>query len=91
LTGDVFSKDPDAVKDYAFNWDAWLGETETILTHQVTVPTGLTLDSSSIVGRSIVYWLSGGTTGLGYAVTCHITTSQGRQDDRTMYIVCREA
>ena len=30
-----FTKDPDAVLDYEFDWSAWLG-TDTIATHTVT-------------------------------------------------------
>jgi len=26
----IFSKDPDAVLDYSFDWSAWLGGSETI-------------------------------------------------------------
>jgi hypothetical protein len=34
-------------------------------------------------------WVSGGTDGEDYPVTCHITTTGGRTDDRTMVIKVR--
>ena len=85
-----FIKDPLAVLDYQFSWVAWLAESETIFSHTVTVPTGLVLDSDTEDDGVITYWLSGGAVGKTYSVTCHITTNQGRQDDRTERISIRE-
>lgn len=92
-----FLKDPQAVLDYKFDWKAltngsgesdWLAAAETISVRTVTVPTGLTKDSDSITdtATSVTVWLSGGTAGQEYAVTCHIETSAGRKDDRTVTI-----
>ena len=53
----TFSKDPDAVLDYKFDWAAstngsgasdWLADGETISSHTITATTGLTVDSSSL-------------------------------------------
>ena len=96
-----FVKDPEAVLDYSFDWSNWLDSTstpkETISTQTVTVPTGLTLDTSSITdgtndaGTSMTdsvvqAWISGGTAGVNYKVACLITTSAGRTDERTICI-----
>ena len=96
-----FVKDPEAVLDYSFDWSNWLDSTstpkETISTQTVTVPTGLTLDTSSITdgtndaGTSMTdsvvqAWISGGTAGINYKVACLVTTSAGRTDERTMWI-----
>jgi|AMWB02.1.fsa_nt_gi hypothetical protein len=84
-------KDPDAVLDYVFNWATWLaGISDTISSHTVTVPAGITLGSSSIVGSTVVAWISGGTAATTYQVTCHIVTAAGREDDRSIYIVIGE-
>jgi hypothetical protein len=85
-----FGKDPDAVLDYQFDWSAWLAG-DTIASHAVTVPTGLTLVSSSNSSTAVTVWLSGGVAGVSYPVTCHIVTAAGREDDRTITIVAREA
>lgn len=88
-------KDPQAVLDYKFDWqpdaNPWLAVGETITTRTVTVPAGLTKNSDTLTdsATSVTAWLSGGTTGVDYSVTCHIVTSQGREDDRTMIIVVR--
>lgn len=80
-----FTKDPDAVLDYEFDWSAWLGA-DTIATHTVTAPAGLTVDSTEATTTTVTMWLSGGTDGASYAVTCHIVTAAGREDDRTATI-----
>lgn len=91
----IILKDPNASLDYKFIWYStepgvppWLQPTETITTSSVTVPTGLIKESEEIVddGRNVLVWLSGGTAGQTYDVTCHITTNAQRTDDRTMTI-----
>jgi hypothetical protein len=84
-----FRKDPQAVKDYEFNWSDWLGG-DTIASHTVTASTGLTVDSSSATSTTVTVWVSGGVVGATYAVTCHIVTTAGREDDRTMTFVIEE-
>jgi hypothetical protein len=81
-----FSKDPDAVLDYEWDWEAWLAG-DTIVDHDVDIPadpTGLTLDSDSASTTAVTAWISGGTAGESYTVTCHIVTAAGREDDRSM-------
>jgi hypothetical protein len=84
----VFTKDPDAVLDYQFDWSAWLDEGDSIASYELTIPTGITKDSDSATGTAVTLWLSGGTDGEGYKITCHITTSAAREDDRSIYIRC---
>ena len=84
-----FTKDPDAVLDYEFDWSAWLG-TDTIATHTVTAPAGLTVDSTEATTTTVTMWLSGGSVGASYAVACHIVTAAGREDDRTVTITVQE-
>lgn len=98
---DTFIKDPSAVLDYKFDWKAltngsgtsdWLAVGETISTKTVTASSGITADSSTITdtNTSVTVWLSGGTHGVDYAVTCRIVTSAGRIDERTVTIRCQD-
>jgi hypothetical protein len=81
------TKDPAAVLDYLFEWSAWLaGDGDTIASHSVTVPSGITMDSSSRTTTAVTVWLSGGAVGQTYEIDCHITTAGGRQDSRKMEI-----
>ena len=80
-----FTHDPDAVLDYLFDWSDWLGA-DTIASHTVTAAAGLTVDSTEATTTTVTAWLSGGTDGASYAVTCHIVTAAGREDDRTATI-----
>ena len=86
---DSFVKDPDAVLDYSFSWVDWLAEGETIVAFEVT-PAGVTLDSASHDAGVVTAWVSGGTLRTPASLTCRITTSQGRVDDRTITLRVRE-
>lgn len=97
----TYTKDPNAVLDYKFDFAAstngsgdedYLASGETISTATVTAETGLTVDSSakSDNDTSVVAWLSGGTDGEDYDVTCRIVTSASRTDDRTIVIKVRQ-
>ena len=88
-----FTKDPNAVLDYTIDWSRWLG-TDTILTTPSgtawTVPTGITKVSDSKTTTTATVWLSGGTAGTDYTVTCRISTVGGRIDDCSIKIQVRE-
>ena len=86
----IFTKDPDAVLDFAWDWSQWLEDGETISSYAVTVPSGITKDSDSNTDTTVTAFLSGGTADTGYAIVCQITTSAGRTDDRSIYINVRE-
>ena len=86
----IFYKDPAAVLDYAFDWSEWMAEGDGITDCTLTVPDGLTLASESSTSDTVLFWLSGGTAGTDYLITCHIETSQGRIDERTMTVTVRE-
>lgn len=88
-----FIKDPEAELDYSFRWSAWLesgAQPETILSHVITVPEGLTLDRSEEAGGIVTVWLSAGLGGQTYRVECKITTSKGRVDERSIWITVQE-
>ena len=86
----TFIKDPQAVLDYAVDWSTWAGtDTPVTATWQVT-PTGLTIASTVLAGDIATVWLSGGTAGTAHTVTCHVTTAEGREDDRSIRIIIED-
>jgi len=85
-----WNKDPQAILDYSIEWSTWLVTGETISTSTWTVPAGLTKVSDSKTTTATTVWLSGGTVGTAYTVTCHIKTSVNREDDRSFIIVVEE-
>ena len=76
----------------------WLQAGETITTSTwtrfkadgVTPTTDITIASSSNTTTTTTVWLSGGIAGASYVITNHVTTSQGRSDDRSIKISCKE-
>jgi hypothetical protein len=83
------AKDPDEVLDYTIDWtDRLSSETITLSTWTITCEDedspDLTEDSNAISTVYTVIWLSGGTLGLTYLLTNHITTSAGREMDQTV-------
>jgi len=86
-----FTKDSAAVLDYLIDWSEWLATAETITASTMTVdPAGLTVQSTSFTATTATVWLTGGALGARHAVTNHITTSAGRQDDRTITVTIRD-
>lgn len=87
----VYIKDPQAVLDYGFDWqaDGYLASGETISTSTWTAATGLTVQSSSNTTTTTTVWLSGGTHGEDYLITNRIVTNGGRTDERSQLIRCR--
>lgn len=85
-----YDKDPQAVLDYTLDWSAWLQTGETITSSSWFAPVGLTKDAESHTDDSATVWLSGGTASQDYLVTCEVTTSEGRTDQRSILIRCRE-
>lgn len=81
-------KDPDATLDWIFDWNDWLTEFETISTSEFIVDPGITIESNGNTQKTATVWLSGGTAGEVYRVTCRITTSEGRADDRSFTLRC---
>ena len=87
-------KDPSAVLDYVFDWTEWLATGETIAVDSetgeklitITADTGITVDSWTEDDGKVTVWLSGGTAGINYKVACLITTTEGRTDERTIWI-----
>lgn len=86
-----FNKDSNAVLDYRLDWSQWLPGGDTITTSTWTAtPNTITVDDTLHTPTTATVWLSGGTTGVRYQVTNHITTAAGREDDRTLRITIKE-
>lgn len=82
----VYAMDPSAVLDWQFDWSQWLASGETLTAGTVTAGSGLTVQSTSLTGTAVTAWLAHGTSGSQQDVSCHITTSAGRQDTRSILI-----
>lgn len=84
---ELLLKDPAAVLDYAIEWAEWLPPGDTLTGSTWTAETGIDItDDTQFSQTRAVVWLSGGTAGTKYRVTNHVTTSGGRQDERTLLI-----
>lgn len=94
--------DDNAILDYAFLWKDWLASDETITDHTITKTSGITVNSSEIntsaltlnntvqkIGSVVTVWLQGGTLGSTYTISCRITTSAGRVDERGFTITIK--
>ena len=82
----VFIKSPAAELDYTVDWSDWLPDGDTISSVVWVVPAGLTQESASNSTTGATVWLSGGTLGAVYTVTCKITTVGGRIDTRSFRV-----
>lgn len=86
-----FTKDPEDVLDYTFDFTAWLAKvSDSISSYTITEEAGITLDSHSNDANTVTVWLSGGTAGESYEVECKIVTVGGRTAERTMMIPVEE-
>lgn len=89
MTIATYDKDPSATLDYSIDWSAWLPSGDTIASATWTATAGLTVESSpapSVASGIATAWLSGGTAGTRYVVTCQVTTAAGRVDERGITI-----
>lgn len=87
-------KDPDARLPYAVDWSAWLAnEGDTASSATWIAPDGIVQEASpapSLTDGVATAWFSGGTDGKDYRITCRLTTTGGRVDDRTVTIKVRQ-
>jgi hypothetical protein len=85
----VFVKSPASTLDYEFDWTNWMPATDTISSVTFTASTGLTVASSPAPSHTTLTataWLTGGTAGQTYTLSCTITTAAGRIDQRTQNV-----
>jgi hypothetical protein len=85
-------KDPDATLDFSLDWADWLepGDTITASTWTSAPANGglgaLTIGLTPFTTDLTTVWLSGGEACEAYVVTNHVTTSGGREDDRSLLV-----
>jgi hypothetical protein len=78
-----------ALLDYSLDFAAALETGETLDTVTWTVETGLTAALPTQTATTATVWLSGGALNTAYAVTCHVRTSAGREDDKGFYVLIK--
>jgi len=86
-------KDPAETLDFSMDWTDQLDLTtpaDTISTTTWTVPAGLTAGAQYQASGIATTWLSGGTAGTDYTLTCRITTAAGRVIERNVRLFVRE-
>lgn len=84
-------KDPNSEEPFAVNWERALQPSgDSILSAAWTLPAGLTLIKSEIIGYRAIVWVRGGTSGKSYLITCRMTSVQGRIRDKSIQLNVRE-
>ena len=74
----TFIKQPSDTMDYDIDYTDWLTTGDNVSSVVITTETGITVDSSFINDPRVKIWLSGGTAGTTYKVTCTMTSADGR-------------
>ena len=83
--------DPHSDLDYTWDWSDWLVDGDSGSSYEIIdASVDLTLGAQAITATAYTRWIEGGTVGELYPVTCRITTAEGRVDDRTIQLLCRE-
>jgi len=88
MSNNVFIKDSDAKLDFGFDWSQWLNAGETIDSYVITTsPCGIeNIYDTSTASGSVIVWLTSGSPSTRYLVSCLISTSGSRIDERTINI-----
>ena len=85
-------KDPSAVMDYTIDYTSYLDGSDTITAHTITVDSGITKDSSSIVtgNKKLTMQLSGGTVQTAYTIKVQADTNDGLTFIHRFRIKCED-
>lgn len=86
-----FKKDPNAELDYTFDWAPWLtpisdtiASVSWILNDGTVIVGGIALESQANTATTATAVISGGVVDTTELLTCRITTTGGRIDDRSI-------
>jgi len=83
-------KHPDATLDYAVDWGTDYLSGETLATSDWSIapvePAGIALESSAFDLLVATATVSGGKAGKIYRLTNHVTTTDGRDDSRSIML-----
>ena len=80
---DVFYKQSGETLDFDFDFTAWMPSGDSIASEVITIIDSSGADMSAMVGNTfrntpvVKQYVTGGTNGESYKVTCKITTSGG--------------
>ena len=87
-----YDHDPDAFLDYPVDWSDWLPPGDTVASVQHIGVGGVDVASSGHTDTVTYAWvsLSSPVVGQKYNLTHRMTSAQGRIDDRTQTLVCKE-
>lgn len=79
-----FVKDPDSTLDFVWDFKDWLSTGDSIVSHQfITSSEDIIVEDSNESGGEITAFISGGVLGKVYEITCRVTTSLGKIDDKS--------
>lgn len=87
----IWEHDKDARLDYTWDWTAFLADGETIANATIIPAEGITASDTSRDEATVTTWIT--TTlpvGKTHEVTCRVTTSAGRTDDRTIKLTIKD-
>lgn len=87
---DLFEKDPSATLDYPVDWSVHFPNDPLVDSGWAASPSGITIESDSFNTTSTVAWLAGGSPDKRYALTNHVVTQGGREDEHTIYVLIKE-
>ena len=85
----TIKKDPNAVLDYSVDLTAWLAliPGDAVASKVITVSGGLTKGAESFTGNSVSVFVSGGVLGATEWINFRYTTTNGRTDERTVFLL----
>jgi hypothetical protein len=83
-------KDPDDTLDFAVDWSEWLGDDVIASVDWAADKVGLSFEEQTNANGVATVWLSAGTLGETYRVTCQITTEAGRIRSHTEKLKIKE-
>lgn len=83
----TIKKDPNATLDYTFDWGEYLALiSDTLALAEFLVDGTLVVVSQTFTPTAAQAFVSGGTIDDTETLTCRITTTGGRIDDRSVYL-----
>ena len=83
-----FTHDPQAVLDYTWDWSPWLADGETIAAATVAANSdAVTVSDVGHDDTTVTAWVTATSADrTTVRLRCHIVTSAGRADDRTITV-----
>jgi hypothetical protein len=88
----TYVHDPDAFLDYHVDWSDWLTEGDTLAGVLIIAADDVDVATSGYTDTVTYAWvsLSSPVADQKYNITHRATSAQGRIDDRTQTLVCKE-